>query len=105
MPFMIRYPEGILVKLSVLRAFVLKGFSFSHKVTKNTKEHKGETSFSIQAKKVFCMNIKYEVCNNFLCEPKAKSNFIVCLLQNLSLYSSGCVPFHQTSYFTQRCMI
>ena len=45
---MIRYPEGILVKLSVLSAFVLKAFSFSHKVTKNTKEHKGKTSFSIQ---------------------------------------------------------
>jgi len=35
---MIRYPEGILVKLSVLRVFVRKGFFF---FTQSHKEHKG----------------------------------------------------------------
>jgi len=35
---MIRYPEGILVKLGVPRAFVRKGFFF---FTQSHKEHKG----------------------------------------------------------------
>ncbi len=35
---MIRYPEGILVKLSVPGAFVRKGFPF---FTQSHKEHKG----------------------------------------------------------------
>lgn len=40
MPFIIRHPEGMLVKLGLLRAFGLKGFLF-HKKSQRIQRKKG----------------------------------------------------------------